>query len=399
MARSDGLISVAMVSDALYPYHRGGKETRHHELLSRLHGVLNFTLYTMHWWPERQRTRWEEGIECRAICPLFPLYRAGRRSLLEAIAFSLACLRLLGRHFDVVATDQVPHLQLLTLRLVTKVKRRPLVVTWYEVWGREYWTTYLGRFAGVIAWWVERRTMGLPDQILAVSAGTADRLRLQVGDDVPIRVIPPAIDLNLIAEVAPAGPDGASELLFVGRLLKHKGVHLLIDSLTRLRSVRPVRLLVVGSGPERANLEKQAFEKGVGALVRFRADVTDAREIYALMKAARVFVCPSVREGFGIALLEALACGTAVVTTSHPDNYGRELVARSDRGYLAEPTVEAITAAIEAALADGPFADRPTEPWLREFDWTRVAEKYFEALVDSVAPRARPRSPSTTADA
>jgi len=229
--------------------------------------------------------------------------------------------------------------------------------------------------------------MRLPDRILAISEGTADRLRSLLGDRVPIRVIQPAIDLELIAGTVPAGPDEAAELLFVGRLLEHKGVHLLIASLAGLQRGRPLRLLVVGAGPERDNLERQAQEAGIGTLVRFRSDVTDPREIYALMKAAEVFVYPSVREGFGIALLEALACGTAVVTTSHPDNCGRQVVARSDRGYLAEPTVESITAAIRQALADGSRSRGPAETWLSEFDWATVSEDYFEALATSRSDR------------
>ena len=84
--------------------------------------------------------------------------------------------------------------------------------------------------------------------------------------------------------------------------------------------------------------------------MRFRWDVADQAEVFALMKAAQVFVFPSLREGFGIAPLEALACGTRVVTTSHPDNQARHLVARSDRGYVTEPTVEALAACIEAGI-------------------------------------------------
>jgi glycosyltransferase involved in cell wall biosynthesis len=390
MVSSKAAFSVAIVSDSLYPFHRGGKETRYHELVTRLHEIVDITFYTMHWWPERSQARRAGGVEYRAICPLLPLYRAGRRSLLEASVFSFACLRLVTRRFDVVETDHVPHLQLFTLRLVTKLKRRPLVVTWYEVWGREYWVHYLGRFAGTVAWWVERRAMRLPDQILAISEGTADRLRSLQGDRVPIRVIQPAIDLEIIDGTAPASPDEAAELLFVGRLLEHKGVHLLIASLARLQDGRPLRLLVVGAGPERDNLQRQAQEAGIGALVRFRSDVTDPREIYALMKAAEVFVYPSVREGFGIALLEALACGTAVVTISHPDNCGRQLVARSDRGYLAEPTVASITATIRQALADGSRSRGPAEAWLSGFNWATVSEEYFEALTTSLSSRHGP---------
>jgi glycosyltransferase involved in cell wall biosynthesis len=378
-------IAVALVSDAVYPYHRGGKETRYHQLVTRLHDKLEITVYTMHWWPDRERTKHDHGVEYRAISPLFPLYRAGRRSVLEAVAFALACLRLLGRRFDVVEVDDVPHLPLFTLRLVTKLRRRPLVVTWYEVWGPEYWNNYLGRFAGTVAWWIERRAMRLPDQILAVSTATADRLREYVGDSLPISVIQPAIDLDRIAAVGCAASGEAADLLYVGRLLDHKGVHLLIDALKQLDAEQSLQLLVVGNGPERDRLVAQAAAAGLANRVHFRSDVADTDEIFALMKAAQVFVFPSVREGFGIAPLEALACGTAVVTTSHPDNNARQLVSRSDRGYLAEPTADAIAAAIRQALAKADQPKRPAEHWLNEFSWDAVAAAYRDALVATVS--------------
>ncbi len=391
MASSTKRISVAVVSDSIYPYHQGGKETRYRQLLTRLHDDLDITVYTMHWWPERARIRRNYGINYEAICPLIPLYTAHRRSFREAVAFACACTRLLGRRFDVVEADHMPYLQLFTLRLVTTVKRRPLVVTWHEVWGREYWVQYLGRLVGTIAWWIERNAMRLPDEILAVSEETRDRLRLFLGDSTPVRVIHNAIELDVIARVDPAASQESAELLYVGSLLKHKGVHLLIDSLARLRTVRDVHLLVVGDGPERRNLEQQVAALGLAERVSFRVDVAEQEEIFGLMKAAKVFVFPSVREGFGIAPLEALACGTPVVTTSHPNNNARELVARSDRGYVAEPTVEALTACIEKALADDTERPRLVETWLKEFDWSTAADEYLAALVASLGARSSRR--------
>jgi glycosyltransferase involved in cell wall biosynthesis len=377
--------SVAVVTDAIHPYHRGGKEIRYAEMLPRLQESSDVRVYTMHWWPERSATMTERGVEYEAICPLVALYHEGRRSMFEAIVFALACLRLIARPFDVVEADHMPYLQLFALRLVTKLRRRPLVVTWNEVWGAEYWRSYLGPVSGPIAWWVERTAMSLPDQILAVSAGTAERLHSYLGDSVPIRVIHNAVDLELIRSVEPALPEQAAELLFVGRLLKHKGVDLLIDALATMTTALPLRLLIVGDGPEKLHLEKQVAELGLADVVRFRSDVVNHSEVFALMKAAQVFVFPSLREGFGIAPLEALACGTRVVTTSHPDNQARHLVARSNRGYVSEPTAEALAARIEEALADASLGTKPKETWIEEFDWSAVADQYRDALTCSVA--------------
>jgi glycosyltransferase involved in cell wall biosynthesis len=303
--------------------------------------------------------------------------------MLEAVAFAFACLRLITKQFDVVEADHMPYLQLYTLWLVTRLRRRPLVVTWNEVWGLEYWSNYLGPVSGRVAWLIERMAMRLPDQILALSPGTADRLGAYVGDSVPVRVIPMAVDLELIRGVQPASADEAADLLFVGRLLKHKGVDLLIDALALVNVDRPVRLLIVGDGPEKISLEKQVAERGLSGVVRLRSDVADHAEVFALMKSSQVFVFPSLREGFGIAPLEALACGTRVVTTSHPDNQARHLVARSDRGYLCEPTPAALARCIEMALVDASAGTKPEENWIQEFDWDAVADQYVDALVSA----------------
>jgi hypothetical protein len=68
------------------------------------------------------------------------------------------------------------------------------------------------------------------------------------------------------------------------------------------------------------------------------------------------------------------------VTTSHPDNQARHLVARSDRGYVAEPTAEALATCIEMALADLAPLSEPAESWIAEFGWSAVADEYARAL-------------------
>jgi glycosyltransferase involved in cell wall biosynthesis len=92
--------------------------------------------------------------------------------------------------------------------------------------------------------------------------------------------------------------------------------------------------------------------------VTFTSDVGPHEEVFALMKASRVFVLPSVREGFGIAVAEALACGLPVVTTNAADNLSRLLVTGPEDGYLCDPEPQALARALEQALAGSP--DRAT---------------------------------------
>ena len=134
----------------------------------------------------------------------------------------------------------------------------------------------------------------------------------------------------------------------------------------------------------------EARNLGIADAVEFRDDIENQKELYSLVKAAKVFVSLSAREGFGLAVLEAIACGIPVLTTSAPDNLAQHLVARYSRGTVCEPTPEAVTAAIHdlAADADLPAHDEcDTDSWVAEYDWSAMADRIQQAYRAAQAPR------------
>jgi glycosyltransferase involved in cell wall biosynthesis len=302
--------------------------------------------------------------------------------LRQAIFFALACVRLLGSRFDVLEADHMPYLQILVLRLVATVKRKRLVVTWHEVWGKSYWRKYLGR-AGLVAGFIEELAMRLPDHIIAASSHTAERLSVTLGTRASITVAPNGIDLEAVRS---SYPDHATtDLVVVSRLIAHKRIGMLLDAVNLLHAGgMPVTCRVIGDGPEREELHDQARALGVERAMDFRHDVHEQKEVYALVKAAKVFVFPSAREGFGIAVLEALACGVPVVTTSAPDNLAQHLVARSANGTICDPTAPAIADAVKVALADrGSPTDEYSDDddsWLADYGWDAMTDRIARAL-------------------
>ena len=373
---------VAFVSDAIYPYFRGGKEFRYHELSTRLSRRADVHVFTMKWW-DGPSTHREGNVTFHATSPLYAMYAGQRRSFKEAILFALGCLRLLWFRFDVLEADQFPNFHIFTLRLVAWIKHKPLTVTWHEVWGRNYWQQYLGR-AATIAWFVEWLSMRLPDHLIAASDQTAARLRAILGDQASISVVPNGIDLDGIRN---SYPDAAKvDLVTIGRFLPHKNIDLLLDSVALLHAYgMPVTCRIIGDGPMREALHAQAQRLGIGAAVDFRHEVWEQKDVYALMKAARVAVFPTTREGFGIAVLEAIACGLPVVTTSAPDNLAQYLVARSSTGVVCAATAAAIANALRPLLAlddDGRSAGMPVDQdaWLDGHGWDAAADCVAEVL-------------------
>jgi glycosyltransferase involved in cell wall biosynthesis len=369
-----------MVIDAIYPYSLGGRELRCQELVRRLADRADLHVYTMQWW-KGPRTVAGENVTFHAVSRVVPMYRKNRRSIWQAFCFAVGCTRLITRKFDVLEADHIPYFQILVLRVITTLKRKRFVVTWHEVWGYSYWRSYLG-WLGPGAWLIEWLAMRLPDHIVAASPQTAERLRAMLGTRTPVSVAPNGIDLEAIGSACP-GPT-STDLVVVGRLMAHKRVGLLFEAIARLHAEGlPVTCRVIGDGPDRLRLHRQAEELGVSAAVEFRHDVREQKDVYSLVKSARAFVSPSDREGFGIAVLEALACGVQVVTTSAPNNLAQYLVSRSSRGTICEPSAQALADAIKSVLSS---SDSPAlgagdqDPWLTEYRWESITPEVAKAL-------------------
>lgn len=124
--------------------------------------------------------------------------------------------------------------------------------------------------------------------------------------DVPVDVIPYGFDAPRVPPV-----ERGNRILVATRMFERKGVQYLLRALEELDTDWEV--LIAGDGPYLPHLREQAAETGVR--VTFLGQVSD-RELTTLYRTARVFVFPSIRENFPVVLLEAMAAGCAVVTTS-----------------------------------------------------------------------------------
>lgn len=367
-------LTIAIVSDAIYPYHKGGKENRIYELTTRLSRAgHNVHLYTMQWW-EGAPDRLENGVHLHALCRHYPLYVKGRRSIYQAVMFALATLKLITRDFDIIEADHMPFLPLFPVKLVSLIKRKPLYATWHEVVGPAYWRRYLGRL-GVIAAWLEGLSVRLPSHIIAVSAITAERLRSELGFKGPLTIAANGVDIARLS-TAKAGTQ-TSDVIFVGRLVAHKNVDLLIKAIATLAPNHPqLHCLIVGGGPEEANLRHLADSLGLGSHITFTGRLEADAAIHAAMKASRVFVLPSAREGFSITMLEAMACGLPVITVDLPDNAARGLV-NDQTGLVcaADPTAiaEAISTMLETSSKLSPAQ------FVKRFDWDEATHYLLEA--------------------
>lgn len=361
---------IAFVSDAIYPYNRGGKETRLFQISTRL-AVLGYDvhIYTMQWW-KGSKEKLENGVHLHAICPLLPLYDGPRRSIKQGILFGLSCFQLLSANFEVIDVDHMPFFPLYSMRIVCWLKGKKMTATWHEVWGKKYWKEYLPGIKGDIASAIESWSFTLPDRIIAVSAMTANRVK-QAGFHGEIITIPNGIDLEAIKNVKPSKI--TSDVIFAGRLLTHKHVDILIDAIALLKVKNPIiKCVIIGDGPALEHLKILTGTHNLEKNIHFYPFQKDITPTYEMMKSSKVFVLPSTREGFGLVVLEANACGLPVITIDHPDNAAKDLIGK-ENGRTIPLSAKQIAISIQSLLEKK--VEYTKIEILKELNWSIIVQK------------------------
>ncbi|MDP5103470.1 MAG: glycosyltransferase [Erythrobacter sp.] len=153
---------------------------------------------------------------------------------------------------------------------------------------------------------------------------------------------------QLSRELGFALPATAPLLACVGALIERKGQAIAIAA---LRAVPDARLILIGKGEDEAQLRALAVSEGVAERVHFAGSI-DHDLMPLILSAADVMVLPTVAEGLANAWVEALACGTPVVTCDVGG--ARELINCDTAGRLVERTPQAVAAGINAILSNPP---------------------------------------------
>jgi glycosyltransferase involved in cell wall biosynthesis len=300
-----------------------------------------------YWWPSDAELLRKDGGGLPINFRRYPLARIQLPALLAAHAAAITRAAedcdLIHAHFTVSTAAA----------LAAKLRRRcPVVAT---VHGSDIFQVPKLPLGAAFTRSTLRRTAA----VTTVSSALRDACLALAVPEAQVRVVSNSVDTALYAPL----PDDAlarrdPRVLFVGSLIGRKGVDTLLRAFAEiapnLRRAGPdYRLVLIGDGPEEANLARLAVELGIGELVEFGGFLPQA-EVAACMRRASLFVLPSNEEGQGVVLLEAMASGTPVVATNVggiPEVLG-DLTARG-LGHLVDPgDVPALAAHMRAVVED-----------------------------------------------
>lgn len=310
----------------------GGAEVHLHETFSRIAAAGHEVTLLVSGWPGAAERTELDGME---------VHRTGGR-----YTFSLACPWYFRRHlrsrgFDVVIEDlnKVPVFAPVWSGL-------PVVLLVHHLFGRTAFKE-AGLPVAMGTWLLER---GVPrvfarTPTIAVSDSTrADLVSRGLSGD-RVSVIPNGIDLSEFTPGSWEDRTPEPTLLYLGRLKRYKGVDLILRAVGRLAEMNVAcRLRVAGTGDYRDELEALATDLGLADRVQFLGFVSPEEKL-RLLRESWVHVLASPKEGWGIANIEAAACGTPTIASDSPGL--RDSVRDGETGFLVpHGDLEALVAAL-----------------------------------------------------
>lgn len=370
-------MKIAFIYDAVYPFVTGGAEKRVYELAKRLaergHDVHWYSIGW--WWQEGQEDIELDGIKLHGVCKPMALYNGGRRSIKEALLFAVKLFpKLMGERYDIVDCQGFPFFSCFTAKIHSLSGKSKLIITLHEVWN-DYWYEYLGK-AGFLGKSVEKVMVHLSGDIISVSVKTKKDLKKIKKSEKSV-VIPNGIDFQEIANIKPKVEK--SDVIYAGRLIKEKNVDLLIRSIYLAKEKIPdIKCLIIGDGTERLKLEKLVNELNIQNNVIFKGFMEEYHDLISYMKSSKVFVLPSTREGFGIVVIEANACGLPVIVVNHKMNAATDLIVNHKNGFISKFSKNDIHEKIITALSKREKMQDKCVEMSAEYDWNKIVDSLEE---------------------
>lgn len=254
--------------------------------------------------PDRFEVLQSEGGGLPIIWDKYPL---ARLALIPFVIVHTLAIAWHGRDCDVIHANW--SLSAMGAWLSSWIHRRPFLVT---VQGSDIYK------AAQIPWirFMTRVSFRKAQFVIALSDSLAENTRrIGINPD-KIIVVPNGVDTNKFTSGSIEVRRSTRIILFVGSLIERKGVRYLLSAMPKvIREFPNIKLVIIGEGGEEVNLKNQLESTGITNQVDFLGKLPPD-EIALWMRRASLFILPSLEEGLGVVLLEAIASGTPCVASS-----------------------------------------------------------------------------------
>ncbi len=282
----------------------GGVESRAYNIAKNLAKKHDITILTS----------WRKGLKRKEIFSGFKVLRVGpnheytnQAGFFSRINLASALVEegIKQKNIDII--DSYNFTTYLPAYKIAKKLKKPVIATYHETWIGN-WVKNKGIITGIPYELYERLLLFLNfDLYISVSNFTKDRLIKNRIKKEKIIVIPNGVDLKKLKRTD-AKKEKQPTLCFIGRLVETKRVDILIRAIKQVKSTIPnIQCNIIGKGKELSKLKQLTSDLDLQENIHFLGFIEKNEDVMGILKSAHVFCHPSILEGFGIILLEAMA--------------------------------------------------------------------------------------------
>jgi len=236
---------------------------------------------------------------------------------------------------------------------------------------------------GIVGYSLERTIPFCYSRVPFVTVSDSSKRELMAMGIKRVEIVPNGIESRFFNFKAINKAD-APTILFLGRLKKYKRVDLLLKAFSLLKKkLNSANLWIAGDGDYRAELEKLAIKLDIKNVVFW--GYVDEKKKRELLRKSWVLVMPSLREGWGITVIEANACGTPCI--AYDVSGLRDSIKNGKTGILVRENgnEEKLAEVLYQFLTNSTLRQRLSQnaiEWARQFSWDRSAEKFERILLN-----------------
>lgn len=351
----------------------GGAEVHLHELFSRIARLGNEVTLFCSAFPDAPREEIVDGIR---------VIRRGKRNTFNFIVPFAYLFRFRHEDFDVVVDDinKIPFYTPLYVR-------KPLVGIVHHLFGKTIFKE-VNFIAALYVYLSEKliKSVYRNTMIAVVSESTRREMEIIGFPQHQLPFVRNCVEHNLYK---PTGGEKSPTPLIgtLGRLKKYKSIDHLLNALVRVRKEIPgVKLCIVGEGDDRPRLERIVHELDLHGVVSFAGFVSNEEKV-RLVQEMWFVVNPSSKEGWGLTVLEANACGTPCIASDVPGLH--DSVRDGETGLLYEyGNIAQLSTKILLLLRQRELRDHLRKgalAWAQNFHWDREAEVMVKVLKETLS--------------
>ena len=352
-------MKIAIICEAVFPENKGGLERWMVWLASSLSHKGHLVFYLNASGVNEVR----DGVVYKSITNKSWSYtKKNTRSILQAINFSRKLfIQLRKTDYEVIYSAQAPVISLLFIKMANfKIKKSLLIIEWLEIWSYSYWLEYVGRIFGLIGYLIQSLALKVGD----VKVCFTDRVYLRLKNIKKRNLVYklPGICMENSPNF-PASFRQKEDIIFLSRFVREKNPLLAINAVVEYKKLGWNGVFfLIGSGPMESKIMEHVNQKGASDFVKVLVNIPDS-EVTEMMKSSFVLLHTSMREGFGLSMVEAACQGVPTILIDYPENASIDLAIVNEL-VSQTPTVSELVGKLQQAYSTQRINHEKLKRWI-----------------------------------